>query len=89
MLKLAHMERFLRLQNQIRELRRSRPKAGLLHLSCSGCSCPQKSMRETAYLMQLRLHLETELETGPQCRTLGRTPHPGAQQPAIHRSPSG
>jgi hypothetical protein len=62
---LEHVERFLRLKAQIEQLRRRRPKVKELHLSPSGrVSQPRAAVMEKAYLMQLRLHLEAQLESG-------------------------
>lgn len=65
MLKLAVIERSLYLKHQLRLAKRSKPKANLLHLRLPGKpSDPGKAIQEKAFLMQLRLHLEAQLETG-------------------------
>jgi hypothetical protein len=65
MLKLAEMERCLRLRHQLRLAFQSQPKAAILHLShAGGATDPAKAIREKAFLMQLRLHLEAQTETG-------------------------
>jgi hypothetical protein len=58
------VERFFRLKHQLEQLRRRRPKVRELHLPPSGrLTEPQAAVMEKAFLMQLRLHLEAELES--------------------------
>jgi hypothetical protein len=61
---LEQVERFFRLKHQLEQLRRRRPKVKELHLSPSGAPThPYAALMEKAFLMQLRLHLEAEIET--------------------------
>lgn len=63
MLKRALLEQHLRLKHQLRVARSSRPKSRLLHLPPDNISNhPAKTIREKAFLMQLRLHLEGQIE---------------------------
>jgi len=61
MLKWALLEENLRLRQQIRAAQRSKPRSRLLHLPPARSNDQDKSVRETAYLMQLRLHLEAQI----------------------------
>jgi hypothetical protein len=59
------LERFFRLKNQLEQLRRRHAKIRELHLPPSGkLTEPQAAVMEKAYLMQLRLHLEAQAESG-------------------------
>jgi hypothetical protein len=61
---VRHVERFFRLKHQIEQLRHRRPKIKELHLSPSGkLTQPHVAVMEKAFLMQLRLHLEAQMET--------------------------
>ncbi len=63
---LEQLERFFRLKHQIELLRRHRPKVKELHLLPPGKpSDPRAAILEKAFLMQLRLHLEAQLESEP------------------------
>jgi hypothetical protein len=54
------MERATRLCCESRMVRRSKPRSRFLNLPPGHLSDPKKSIRETAYLMQLRLQLEEQ-----------------------------
>ena len=60
---VRNFQRLLRLREQIHQLAASRPKICALHLSASGNPTdPDTASREKAILMQLRLHLEAQLD---------------------------
>lgn len=62
---VEQMERSLRLKQELRQLRQSRLPVRSLHLSPSGgATDPHSVIREKAFLMQLRLHLEAQIEAG-------------------------
>jgi hypothetical protein len=60
---IEHIERFLRLKEQIRQLAGSRQKLRALHLSASGTPTdPDVATREKAFLIQVRLDLEAQVD---------------------------
>ena len=60
---LDQVERFFQLKHQIERLRRQRPRVKELHLSPLGKPTPPRtSLMDKAFLMQLRLHLEAQME---------------------------
>jgi hypothetical protein len=65
MLKLEDLERHLWLSHQLRNARRMKPRTAALHLTAKRTkSDPERTVRETAQLMQLRLHLEAMAKAG-------------------------
>lgn len=61
---LEQVERFFRLKHQIEQLRRRKPRIKELHLSPSGeLTQPHATVMEKAFLMQLRLHLEAQMDS--------------------------
>jgi len=61
---VEQVERFFRLKHQIAQLRQQSPKVRELHLSPSGkLTDPRATLREKAFLMQLRLYLEAQMES--------------------------
>jgi hypothetical protein len=63
---LEQVERFFRLKHQIEQLRQRRPKVKDLHLLLPGKPTdPHAATKEKAFLMQLRLHLEAQLDSEP------------------------
>lgn len=61
---LDQVERFFRLKHQIELLRLRRPRVKHLHLLPSGKPTPARTaVMDKAFLMQLRLHLEAQMES--------------------------
>jgi hypothetical protein len=64
MLKLALLQRSQWLQHELSVVRRSKPKTKLLYLSARGTPTdPARNIREQAFLIQQRLHLESQMES--------------------------
>ena len=62
---IEQVERFFRLKHQIELLRQRRPRVKELHLLSGKPSDPHAATREKAFLMQLRLHLQAQLDSEP------------------------
>jgi hypothetical protein len=60
---LEQAERFFRLKYQLEQLQPQQPKVRFLHLSPSGkLTDPDAAVLEKAFLMQLRLYLESKVD---------------------------
>jgi hypothetical protein len=73
MLKFERLERLLRLRSQLRAAALAKPRTRFLHLPPKGVrSDPARSVQESAFLMQVRLHLEAQIQTSKQLTESGK-----------------